>query len=153
MPSFREMRKVRPIGFHCHHIIPVEVAQKRSLALIMAQARYAGFDIDDFTSNGMLLPSIERNAIAFSLPLHRGPHPHYNAYVADQIGRWNRLRPTEVRARLSHLQGGIAKLLRGNFNLVQSSDRTFLRPNADFRKIDHAIDALWADAGSKSCLG
>jgi A nuclease family of the HNH/ENDO VII superfamily with conserved AHH len=144
MTPFCDVRRVRPQGFHCHHIIPIEVVQKRSLAIIIGKARSVGFNDDDFETNGMLLPSVVRNAVSFRLPLHRGSHPQYNALVAERISGMNWLSPRETKARLFQLQSTLKYGLRLPASNLLGGSRDPLRSHGDFRKIDGEIDRLWA---------
>jgi A nuclease family of the HNH/ENDO VII superfamily with conserved AHH len=72
-------------GYQKHHLIPVEVVSQSSLASIILPLKNVGFDPQDFDSNGLWLPSSEDVAIETGLPMHRGPHPHYNEFVSDQV--------------------------------------------------------------------
>jgi A nuclease family of the HNH/ENDO VII superfamily with conserved AHH len=156
MPTFRVMRKIRPMGFHCHHLIPVEVLEMKSLALIVGKARSAGFDPDDFATNGMFLPNVERNAECFQLPLHRGAHPQYNALVAHRIADLGNGEPAQLHQQFHQLQIALAHGLRSPATKMlvahplRDSMRDPLRPAGDFRKIDGQINLLWTitDPGS-----
>ncbi|MGL5839407.1 MAG: AHH domain-containing protein, partial [Sphingorhabdus sp.] len=82
MATFRAVRsRVRINGFHCHHLIPIEVVERRVFAKLFGSVRTEGFDPNDFQSNGMHLPNTEKQAAIFRMPLHRGPHPRYNEMV------------------------------------------------------------------------
>jgi hypothetical protein len=143
MPSFREVRRVRPEGFHCHHLIPIEVIEKPSLAITFGMARSAGFNPDDFEFNGMLLPSVEGNAVSFRLPMHRGSHPLYNALVAERIAGFPEQTPFEVKMQLHLLQFALKQGLRSRTISVLHRQRDPLRPMCDLRRIDGEIDLLW----------
>jgi hypothetical protein len=113
MPSFREMGiKCKVEGFHRHHLIPVEVVERPSLAIMFGHLRAIGFDPQDFGTNGMHLPCTEKMAMIFALPLHRGPHPQYNEMVAERV------------AAISHLPAGDAYL---NIRFLQQTLRYSLR--------------------------
>jgi hypothetical protein len=147
MPSFRDVRKIRPVGFHCHHLIPIEVMEKPSLAIAIGMARSAGFDPEDFEANGMLLPSTEWNAACFGLPMHRGSHPLYNALVAERIGSLAIQTPDELRVQFHHLQRALKQGLRRRALSLVDGPRDSLRPLGDFRRIDSEIDLLWKITG------
>lgn len=116
----------------------------RSLAITIGSARAGGFDPDDFLSNGMFLPSLERNAISFRLPLHRGPHPNYNRLVAERISELAHCTPSDLPLALSGLQKGLYVGLRqGPISLDEAAAHA-LRAKPDFSKIDSQIDHLWA---------
>jgi hypothetical protein len=143
MLSFRVMRKLgKADGFHCHHIIPTSVVEKRSLARIFGRARSAGFDPEDFASNGMHLPSTERQAIAFRLPLHRGPHRRYNELVANQISRWDALDPRDLSNQLALLQPSLKIGLRRPAVVLRHQGSLGISLIQDFRKLDIDLEHL-----------
>ncbi len=69
-------------GWHRHHIIPRQLAVDAQAGPVLAWVAPYGFSLDDFASNGMLLPATGAIAAASGLPLHTGPHPGYNRRVA-----------------------------------------------------------------------
>lgn len=143
MLTFQDMAKIKPPGFHGHHVIPVEICKMQSLAIIIGKAKFAGFDENDFERNGMLLPSNERNAVAFRLPMHRGSHCGYNRLVAERVSGFGGLPPNKVFQQISLLQTALKSGLRAagaNLHI----DREPLRANVDFSKMDDAIDRLYA---------
>ncbi len=144
MVSFREARRYRPEGFHAHHLIPIEVNSMQSLAITIGATRAAGFDPNDFRSNGMFLPAIEKNAACFRLPLHRGPHPTYNRLVADRIAELRQLPPIQLPQALNALQSALRVALRTDQNGLSDVTECKLRTSPDFRKIDGHIDILWS---------
>jgi hypothetical protein len=115
-------------------LIAREVVDARAFALFFARLRMAGFDPNDFATNGLHLPSTETNAIAFRLPLHRGPHPRYNEMVADYVGEFMRLHPLEALAGISNLQNDLRAGLRMNAGTNIELLRYPMRPQlkADF---------------------
>ncbi len=146
MLSFRVMRKLgKADGFHCHHVIPVSVVEKRSLARIFGRARSAGFDPDDFASNGMHLPSTEKQAIVFKLPLHRGPHRRYNELVANQIARWDALDPRDLAYQLAMLQQSLKSGLRRPSVVLRHDGSLGISLIEDFRKLDIVLEQLLAN--------
>lgn len=117
----------------------------QSLAITIGSARAAGFNPDDFLSNGMFLPSLERNAVSFRLPLHRGPHPNYNRLVADRITELKDIPPAQLPLAFDTLQKALHAALRRNRNDPLDGLAAYaLRANPDFSKIDSQIDLLWA---------
>jgi hypothetical protein len=137
-------KRCKPDGFHCHHLIPLSVLEKRSFARIFGKARAAGFDPDDFASNGMHLPFREDLAIAFGLPLHRGPHHIYNEIVAEQISGWTRLHHLDLISRLHQLQIELRRGLRRpgvRVGAVEDMNRILYD---DFKRIDAAIETLFS---------
>jgi hypothetical protein len=150
MVSFREARRCRPRGFHAHHLIPVEVTKMRSLAITIGAARAAGFNPDDFLLNGMFLPSMEKNAAFFRLPLHRGPHPIYNRLVAERIDEFRQLPLIQLPVAFNDLQSALKVGLRMNRTCLNSTADNILRAKPDFSKIDAQIDLLWAATDPKN---
>jgi hypothetical protein len=80
--------------------------------------RRGGIDLDDFETNGLLLPCREATAIRTRRPLHRGPHPRYNdiitAYLELIRHDWSRSTLPTIIARVRNLQVDIANWLVGN---------------------------------------
>lgn len=133
-------------GFHCHHIIPIEIVERRSLAVFFGHARAHGFDPNDFSTNGTHLPSTERQAAVFGLPLHRGGHPRYNEMVGDMIAPLTRMDPVHASAGLWQLQEQLRSALRPGLALSLVRGRGCFPANADFRRLDAAVDILWGSA-------
>lgn len=105
-------------GYQRHHLIPVEVICKPALSPAVNVLRTVGFNPQDFATNGLWLPASERIASQTGLPLHRGPHPHYNEFVGDQVAFLyrNLIISTKeglvaLRTRLHHLQGNLWRSL------------------------------------------
>jgi hypothetical protein len=71
--------------FQRHHLIPLQVATIADVISPLNEALPGGFDFDDFSKNGVLLPSDEKTAVETGHPLHRGPHPRYNELVIDRL--------------------------------------------------------------------
>lgn len=113
MTSFQNMRTKIPIkGFNCHHLIPNQVVEARVFAKFFGNLRSKGFDPDEFESNGMHLPSTEAMAMTFQLPMHRGPHPRYNEFVASHVAELERMKPKVAIQQISMLQTGLRYSLR-----------------------------------------
>lgn len=105
-------------GYQRHHLIPVEVVRRATIAKLIAPLKNVGFDPQDFATNGLWLPASEKIALETGLPLHRGPHPHYNEFVSDQVAFLYRNLVVSspaglvaLKARLSHLQGSLHRAL------------------------------------------
>ena len=62
-----------------HHLLPRQLLTRPSLRIMLDSMDRRRLGFDDFRLNGMLLPAGEESAVLTSLPLHRGPHRHYNA--------------------------------------------------------------------------
>lgn len=72
-------------GWQRHHLIPLELVRHRQFCLLFDTLRGHGFAIDDFCSNGVMLPGTEEEALRSGLPLHRGPHPLYTRFAAEHV--------------------------------------------------------------------
>lgn len=72
-------------GWQRHHLIPIELIYRNQFGALFARLQTLGFVVHDFCYNGMMLPANEPDAIRYSLPLHRGPHPHYTDLTAEAV--------------------------------------------------------------------
>lgn len=144
-------RNYRP-NYHRHHLIPRQAATQPSLVSIFKDLSRRGFDLDNFHTNGILLPCNEEEAIKSKRALHRGPHPHYNDVVISRMvaisklseGIQSRDRRSEFIAFKAHLlQRGLRRGLNGDdcWSLKLNA-RDPLRSGADFDQIDIRIDQL-----------
>jgi hypothetical protein len=77
-PRFRE-------GWERHHVIARQCLHDRVLGPFLTALHPYGFAIDDFATNGILLPALPSIAEQTGLPLHRGPHPRYNSGVMERV--------------------------------------------------------------------
>lgn len=115
----------------------------------------SAIDLDDFRSNGLLLPCRDSAAIRMALPLHRGPHVTYNGLVMERLGQierhWNRScgrSPERARQaaqmRIALLQRALRKRL-----LSPAGERMRLnrfdphKPSRDFADLDAMAELLW----------
>lgn len=137
-----------------HHLIPVAVKNLSELWFARTLLLEAGFCFDDFTTNGLLLPSCEKEAVKAGLPLHRGPHPLYNEFVIEHIviiakmaERCNEI--SLIRSQLINQIRSLQKTLAtsllnhpaGNLYLHK---RDPVRSRMDFSFVDSHIDKLHA---------
>jgi A nuclease family of the HNH/ENDO VII superfamily with conserved AHH len=87
--SFRNANRRRSAhyvdGHHAHHLCPKECARSVPIARLLAEASVFGFNLHDFSLNGLLLPANEAAAKASGLPLHLGSHPRHSRLVIDQM--------------------------------------------------------------------
>lgn len=137
-----------------HHLLPVALLARKQFRQFFADLVPAGFHFDDFATNGVLLPKIEAEALRLRLPLHRGPHPRYNALI---LWRVERIRADYVRSpsglidrivtvqRLRLLQNTIRRSLMAAAVLfpVTLHRRDPMRSVADFGTIDEMIERVW----------
>jgi A nuclease family of the HNH/ENDO VII superfamily with conserved AHH len=77
-PGYRE-------GWERHHIFPVQSRRDASLGPFLSAMIELGFALDDFTTNGILLPSMINISSQTALPLHAGGHPRYNLQVLSRM--------------------------------------------------------------------
>lgn len=56
-----------------------------SLAPFLRAMRVDGFHLDDFATNGVLLPGLPTQSRLSGRPLHMGGHPRYNAQIIDEL--------------------------------------------------------------------
>ncbi|MFC3174844.1 AHH domain-containing protein [Novosphingobium bradum] len=113
---------------------------------------------DDFRRNGLLLPASEKAARILGLPLHRGPHRHYNRMVIDRVGLiergWagERRRDDEaalgtVAFRLRLLQNALRRrLLQPGPRRVVLNGRDPALADSAFAELDAMADLLWTEA-------
>jgi hypothetical protein len=140
MPSFREIRaRCRIEGFHCHHIVPIELVEKPQFSILFGNLRAIGFDPQDFATNGMHLPCTEAMATIFGLPLHRGAHPQYNQMVAQQIAPLANLSVGDAYGRMRLLQKTLKQGLRRP-EMVRRGDLPAMQPR--LRMLEQEANAL-----------
>jgi hypothetical protein len=144
MLSFRDVkRRVKIPGFHCHHLIPLEIVEMPAFRTLFHGLGEKGIDFDNFRQNGMHLPCTEANAAAFRLPLHRGPHPVYNQIVCERIAAMERLRPAAQLCEMQRLQHDLKAALRQNALPLRKQARNPLAPNPGFDTMEAAAFRLW----------
>ncbi len=144
MLTFREAKnRCRIEGFQCHHLIPIEIVEHRAFAQFFGLARSQGFNPNDFITNGMHLPSCEKQAAAFRLPLHRGGHPLYNSMVAERISQIVQSDAGSVKNSLSKLQLDLRTGLRARRIDIGPGLRRPMLSAVDFRRIDAEAELLW----------
>jgi A nuclease family of the HNH/ENDO VII superfamily with conserved AHH len=136
-------------GYQRHHLIPVEVVCQPALASIMNPLITTGFNPREFNTNGVWLPASEQVAIKTGLPLHRGPHPHYNAFVSDQVAFLSRglAIPSRdglvaLKLRLNNLQGNLWRALSRADTSMWLSRRDPREDLAEFATFDDDLRQL-----------
>lgn len=117
----------------------------------------ARIGFDDFRRNGLLLPAEEKVARLLGLPLHRGPHRHYNQMVLERVGTieasWSRRRlrandtaQQEALFRLGLLQNALRRRLltpAGRSVMLNRRDPAYYP--LEFGELDAMADLLWSD--------
>jgi hypothetical protein len=110
---------------------------------------------DDFRRNGLLLPATERSAVRIGLPLHRGPHRHYNEMVVERVGQveegWSALRQRapevaleQALMRLTLLQAALRRRLLADSRRLRLNRADPLGAGRDFAALDAKADQLWS---------
>lgn len=143
-----------------HHLIPRQTASRRSFASLFEGVRAAALWIDDFGTNGVLLPATEEAASLARLPLHRGPHRVYNELVFERVGtiemEWSQTRSRDelqaknaAIARLRILQRALARRLLGEGRShVVLNRRDPIGRGVDYRTLDAMAEQLWGATGA-----
>lgn len=113
---------------------------------------------EDFRRNGLLLPAKDSAVLRLGLPLHRGPHRHYNSMVIERVGQiehcWRRTRSQcadrageQALYQLALLQQALRRRLlrpqKGNYLRLNRKDP--LGSGFDYTELDAMADKLWAD--------
>lgn len=147
MVSFRQMRsRFKVDGFHCHHLIPRQVADHRHFAAMFGSLKAAGLNLDNFAENGTHLPYSEHFAEIFKLPLHRGGHPHYNSMVSAHIAKLIHLPIYDALSEVRMLQFNLRMGLRWSGSIVKTVPR---HPMSTELATDMEILGLLADRRAK----
>lgn len=144
-----------PPGFQRHHLIPLALLHRPQMAAMFDHLRIERFLLQQFGSNGQVLPACETAALWSGHALHRGPHQAYNDVVAARVERirvhFALQSPADPRAarrtavmRLRLLQDATRRALTdrhgGTFWLNR---RDPMRLFADRPYLDDAIDRLF----------
>jgi A nuclease family of the HNH/ENDO VII superfamily with conserved AHH len=130
--SFSRVNKLGSPGYRSgwqrHHILPRALANRPQFRRLFENALAAGLDLDDFETNGLLLPCCDEAARDSGRPLHCGPHPRYDDLVCAWVEMIRRehheglVQPsTPSGSQLRHLQMGIRKWLTGDGGSVPHS--------------------------------
>lgn len=139
MLSFRRVKsRVKIPGFHCHHLIPVEIVEKAAFRGLFSKIGEIGFDYDSFEQNGMYLPCTEENAAAFRLPLHRGPHPVYNQLVSERVATLENLSAVCQLHEMFRFQSELRLALRENQVPLRKTRRNPAVSHPDFDTLELA---------------
>jgi len=143
-----------------HHLIPLQVYGRSELRPLFHHLEKTGFSIDDFSTNGLLLPCDEREAYISGKPLHCGPHPHYNALVMERMTRISKasMITTDSEDRrwvLPHnirlFQRTLARaLLQSKNSAFQLNNRDPVRAKGNFEKLDACVDILWSKTSGEA---
>jgi hypothetical protein len=137
-----------------HHLLPLQLLSTRCFGPLFERIGRDQVGFDDFRRNGLLLPATERSAVRIGLPLHRGPHGHYNEMVVERVGRierdWSatRLRAPEFALeqalmRLTLLQAALRRRLLAETRRLRLNRSDPLGAGRDFAALDAMAEQLW----------
>lgn len=141
-------------GMQRHHLLPLQLLSARCFGPLFERIGREQVGFDDFRRNGLLLPATERSAVRIGLPLHRGPHCHYNEMVVERVGQieanWaaERRRAPEIALeqalmRLTLLQGALRRRLLAETRRLRLNRRDPLGTGRDFSALDAIAEQLW----------
>jgi len=153
MRAFRRKRGISvPFQHQSHHLVPVGVFSRVGFADHFRALRSEGFDVCDFLQNGIFLPSTEVAAMRCGLPLHRGPHHHYNDLVAHRVaailrdmesGHRRFAARCDAIERLKILTSALRNTLHRRHPLIALNQRDPFASRVDFTELDDACELLW----------
>lgn len=139
-----------------HHLLPRQLLTRSWFTRIADTFGRERLGLDDFRTNGLLLPAMEQAAQVLGLPLHRGPHAHYNQLVIERVGQFEAGWQADRRRGPEAAQRELVMRLR---LLQQTLRRSLLQPGKmlsrlnrrdpgwqtlDFSELDAMVEALWA---------
>lgn len=152
-------------GLQRHHLLPRQLLSCRCFERMFDAVRPQLVGFDDFRANGLLLPAEEEAAIRLDLPLHRGPHRHYNSLVIERVGQiertWAELRRIGPEAalelslmRLALLQRTLRRRLLDPIGRRLRLNRADpVAKSVDFSELDAMADSLWGVTDSTDAKG
>nr|WP_166175765.1 AHH domain-containing protein [Altererythrobacter segetis] len=143
-------------GMQRHHLLPRQLLSARCFGSLFDRLGRDRVGFDDFRRNGLLLPCTDRAAIGVGLPLHRGPHGHYNGMVFERVGQiegtWAQRRrhsPTdaleEALMRLALLQRALRRRLLAERRRLRLNRADPLGSGRDFAELDAMAELLWRE--------
>ncbi|MBU7578916.1 MAG: AHH domain-containing protein [Porphyrobacter sp.] len=142
-------------GLQRHHLLPRQLLSQRCFGRMFAEVGRVRVGFDDFRRNGILLPATEATSLRTGMPLHRGPHRHYNEVVIARVGRieahWAQVRRRdeevaliEALMRLHLLQGALRRQLLAERRRVVLNRKDPVGTGFDFTMLDAMAESLWA---------
>lgn len=151
----RRGSKTHDPGLQRHHLLPRQLLGMAEFSSIIDHLGQSRIGFEDFRRNGLLLPSRDSTVVRTGLPLHRGPHRHYNSMVIERVGEidrvWrhgrtkNRTRAAErALGQLAQLQDRLRKsLLNPGSSPLLLHRKDPLGCRYDYRELDAMADQLW----------
>ncbi|MEM7664638.1 MAG: AHH domain-containing protein [Pseudomonadota bacterium] len=141
-------------GLQRHHLLPRQLLGTRYFGTMFAQIGRTQVGFDDFRKNGLLLPATDDATVRTGMPLHRGPHRHYNEMVIERVGKieesWSRQRNSdaeyalmEALLRLELLQSALRRRLLSGRRRVILNRNDPLGTGFDFTELDAMAEELW----------
>lgn len=139
-----------------HHLLPCQLLGKACFGGLFDAIGRDRVGFDDFRLNGLLLPSNDTATLRIGLPLHRGPHRHYNEVVIERVGEvercWSgqRLRAPEIALenalmRLALLQRALRRrLLEPGNKPLRLNRKDPVGFGYDFTELDAMAEQVWA---------
>lgn len=142
-------------GLQRHHILPLQLLSVGAFEAMFSAIGRKRIGFDDFRANGLLLPANENAALRIGMPLHRGPHRHYNLVVIARVGRieesWSAERAHNPDAalqsalfRLSLLQDALRRRLLAERRRLVLNKNDPLGTGYDFTELDAMAEQLWS---------
>jgi hypothetical protein len=142
-------------GLQRHHLLPRQLLGRRCFGPMFEAIGRTEVGFDDFRRNGLLLPATEEATIRTGMPLHRGPHRHYNELVIERVGRiearWSAAQARDSEAalrealeRLALLQAALRRRLLSERRALVLNRRDPLGTGFDFTELDAMAETLWA---------
>ncbi len=138
-----------------HHLLPRQLFKQACFRTMFGVLGPARIGFDDFRRNGLLLPAREDAVRRLGLPLHRGPHPDYNAMVIERVGGIERCwaqhsgrdadRAVRIALiRLERLQRELRNHLLDATRPLQLNRGDPLGAGIDFSGLDAMAGVLWS---------
>jgi A nuclease family of the HNH/ENDO VII superfamily with conserved AHH len=72
-------------GLVRHHLAPSQSFRDPELRPFLLKLQIDGLHMDDFATNGILLPAIPSISKSTGLPIHVGGHPNYNLRIINEL--------------------------------------------------------------------
>lgn len=148
-------------GLQRHHLLPRQLLSCRFFGRFFASVGRGNVGFDDFRRNGLLLPANEETSVRTGMPLHRGPHRHYNDLVIHRVGQieqdWSDRHAQnpgpameEAITRLAWLQAALRRrLLDHRLRPLKLNRSDPLGAGYDFSELDAMAETLWQSTGSE----
>lgn len=157
--SFRAVNRPGQPGYDAslqrHHLLPRQLFHSPAIRGMLDGIGTERLGFDDFRRNGLLLPADDAAAVRIGLPLHRGPHRHYNQMVFERVGQieaaWSAkcfaapmLAIEEAAMRLVVLQSALRRrFLSGAARPLKLNNRDPAGQPKDFSALDAMAETLW----------